>query len=787
MRDFLSARIKKILGDMRSAWGRLLLMVLAITVSLVALGAVFGARDLLVDAMDRNYLGTHPADATLELPNGADADAQAAALATGLVSAVEAREVVAARVRVGEEIRPLLLFVVDDFTKLRLNTFRPVAGEWPPPRGTVLVERSALGMADAAVGDDLAVIVPNGGEHTATISGLVHDPGLAPAWQERSVYAYTTRETMADMGEDATLHELRVAFVEPPANVRDAELAAQRLGRALESQGVEVHELRVPPPRQHPHQRQFVTVVTLMLCFAALSLVLASVVVATTLSAILARQIREIGVMKALGATRRSLTAMYVVMVAGLGALAFLLAIPLSWLGARAFAISVSEMLNLELGPVALPITTYLVEALAGVLVPVLFTLGPIRRATGMSVREALADYGVVLERRSLRALPVALRSLLRRPLRLAMNLALLSIAGALFIAALSVRAAWTRNLEAMREARHYDVEVRLHRGATPAVREATASTTGVTNLEWWGYARAAFAKDGEIDTVRTYPDRGHGSLVMMAPPADTPLVTFPIKSGRWLREGDEDVVVLSHVAAAMSGARVGDDLPISVEGFTQIYKVVGVVEEIGSAGVVYVTDRVFERRYGALTMARLATRATDAPERAATIHALEDALARSGASVEVVMPFTELRSAIGDHLVVLVRALFALAIILAIVGVIGLGSAISIGVVERTREIGVMKTLGATKLRIAGMIVSEAALTAAFSLALGVLVTLPVTGGIESLVGKLGFMAPLPFVVSKPAIAVWAVVVLVASSLAALVPARRAARITVREAVASL
>jgi putative ABC transport system permease protein len=134
-----------------------------------------------------------------------------------------------------------------------------------------------------------------------------------------------------------------------------------------------------------------------------------------------------------------------------------------------------------------------------------------------------------------------------------------------------------------------------------------------------------------------------------------------------------------------------------------------------------------------------------------------------------------------------LVRALVALACVLASVGLLGLTSAMTTAVIERTREIGVMKAVGATRGQVLRLILAEGLLTAVTSAALALFVALPLTSGVESMIGRLGFLAPLPFVVSTGAIAGWLVLAGAFSLVATWLPARRAASISVREAIAQV
>ena len=223
----------------------------------------------------------------------------------------------------------------------------------------------------------------------------------------------------------------------------------------------------------------------------------------------------------------------------------------------------------------------------------------------------------------------------------------------------------------------------------------------------------------------------------------------------------------------------------LSLDGQSSSWRLVGIVEEIGAAGVAYVTDSAFARATGTTGRARLfriSTRAQSATDRQNAIRAIDQAITSAG--VEVLTPLSELRTAVGDHVVILIRALLAMAIVMAVVGSLGLGSTLGISVVERTRELGVMKALGATPARVARLIIAESAWINALSFALSLSVSLPLTFGVDQLVGNLGFLAPLPLVIGLSPALIWLVLTAVVGLAATWLPARRAAALTVKEAL---
>lgn len=785
-----SARWTKIVRDVRSEWGRLALMVAAIATSLAGVGGVLGGYAVLTREIRVNYLGTRPAAATLELDGAADASIVEAVRRLPGVADAEAREVIVARVRVGGDWRRMLLFVVDDFGDVRLNRFRLERGAWPPPEGAMLVERSALTMLEADMGGSALVKTPRGRPTEIAIAGVVHDPGLAPAWQERAGYGYVTRATIARLGEAPVLGELRIAFTGDPSASAEVEARAAEVAGSVAERGHTVREIRVPPPNQHPHQRQMVTVLVMLLAFAAMALVLSAVLVATSLASLLARQVREIGVMKTLGATATQIAVLYAALVGLVGAAAVLVASPLGVLGTRVLTGAVARLLNLAITSDAIPAWVFAIQAAAGVAVPLLVAAIPIARASRRSVREAIDDHGVSpgATRAWSSALPRPLRNAIRRPGRLALTVGLLAAGGAMAMTAYQVKSGWEANVAKVYETRSYDVEVVLSSSVSRALVERLTGLAGVRVAEGWGYAPAAFTRPGAIDVVRTYPDRGHGTLVAMAPAPETPLVRFPVRTGRWLAPEDRgsNAVVLNHAALAQApGLQVGDEVRLSLDGKETAWRLVGVVEEIGAGGVAYVADAAFARTVAPQArLLRISTTATSTAERAGIIGDVERALDAEGASVESVLPLAELRTAMADHVLVLVRLLVAMAVILGVVGVLGLVSALGVSVVERTRELAVLKTLGATPARIGRMLLAEGFAIAGLSYVAGWGLSVPLTIVVDRIVGQLGFLAPLPLVLSPAAAVVWLVVGAVATLAATLLPARRASALVVREAL---
>jgi putative ABC transport system permease protein len=778
-------------------------MVTALTVGIFGVGTMLGSFSILTREIERNYRSTAPASATLELASADDTLTAEVRKFPGIADA-EARATILSRIRVGNDWARLLLFVINDFNDLRLNTFERESGAWPPPPGTMLVERSSVKVLKAGIGATPLIKTPHGIPREVPVSGLVHDTSLAPGVQEQTVYGYITRDTLGLLGEKPVLDELRIRVADHPFDRTLIETTARNLASRLQTMGRIVRQIQVPQPGRHPHQSQMEGVLFLFITFSVMALVLSALLVATLISAVLARQIREIGVMKAVGATTGQITAIYFAMVALLGAVATASAMPLALLAARMFSDAVANLLNFTIMSYHVPFWVLGVQIASGILVPLVMAAFPIMRGARVTVREAINDYGLktdtfgqqrldsVLARLQgiSRAYLLALRNMFRRRGRLILSLGLLAAGGGMFMTALNVRDAWEVYVGRIYSDRHYDVQIKLNEPEREdALRSALQNVRGIAKVETWGYSETTPAQPGMVDIVRTYPDGGHGSFVMLGAPPETLMVTFRVLAGRWLRPIDSDAVVLNQMARSLiPDVKINDTILLSLNGRAAKWRVAGIVEEIGFPAAAYVSEKAYARAAGLAgraQMIRITSSAADQTERVELIRSIEQALADAGVSVREGLPLGVLRTAMVEHVSVLVNTLIATAVLLGLIGVLGLASTMSMNVIERTRELGVLRAIGAAPGTIMRIIISEGVLIGGLSWVFAIMISVPLSLLVGRVVGMLSFKVPLALTISPHAMLVWLVVVLAISAAASAWPALQASRLTVREALA--
>jgi len=216
-------------------------------------------------------------------------------------------------------------------------------------------------------------------------------------------------------------------------------------------------------------------------------------------------------------------------------------------------------------------------------------------------------------------------------------------------------------------------------------------------------------------------------------------------------------------------------------------FHVVGIVRgdllnEFGYVNQPYL-DRVLNA-HGTVDTLMLGTVQHDAASETAAAAKLSDDFSARQMRVTDTMTQKALQKTIGDSLNIIVVFLVIMASLLAAVGGIGLSGTMSINVLESTREIGVMRAVGASNASIYQIFITEGVVVGLVSWALGVFVSVPIGIGLTSALGQ-AMSFPLSFAYSPLGVVAWLVFVIVISVLASLLPAYRAARVSVAEAIA--
>ncbi|MCO6449590.1 MAG: ABC transporter permease [Caldilineales bacterium] len=810
-----SPRWRKVLRDILSNKRRTFLVVLSIAVGIFAVGTVAHMRVIVTDDMVESYEAANPPSAILYTEQAFSDNLVEAVRRMPEVAAAEGRRNVVVRFQhpQDEAWYPLRLYAAPDYEDMQINILRretlfgpdpakwPDPGVYPPPDHEVLIERTSVLLASqglvphARQGDAIRVEMPSGKRRDMRMAGMVYDSvhGAAP-WTGMA-YGYVNFDTMEWLGLPRTFNELHIIVSGDHSDADHIEQVARQVKDRLERSGVEVARTDVPTPGKLPQDSTFQTLVLLLTVLGVISLGVSVFLLINTVSALLAQQVRQIGVMKAVGANTRQIARMYLGMVLVFGLLALAIAAPLSAWAAREIINFMSYFVNFTLGEFSIPAQVLALEAGMALLVPLVAGIIPVLHGTRLTIREAISSYGLsesgfgqgrldqMIER--LRGLPrpllLSLRNTLRRKGRLALTLTTLTLAGAIFMAVVHVRTSLLVTLDEVLQYFAFDMQVQFDQNyrLDRLTREALA-VPGVVEVEGWG----------STSTFRVRPDGSEGEMIYVdAPPAETTMLNPILLAGRWLLPDDENaLVVSSNLLTAEPDLSLGDEIVLHIDDQDMAWRIVGVARIAQPVSIAYMNYDYFARLTGNKGRANIIAITADGhslADQEALARRLETHLAEAGLNVGFVQTISQARAAIDVLFNVVILFLMSMAIVLAFVGGIGLTGTMSLNVLERIREVGVMRAIGASSGSVMQVFIVEGVFIGLISWLFGAVLAIPIGKVISMAVGNEIMGSPLSFVISAQGMLIWLAAVVILSAIASYLPANQAARLSVRQVLA--
>lgn len=813
----ISPRWRKVLRELWSNKTRTALVVASIAVGILAVGTVQQLRTVILGEMQAVYDESSAAQAILYTDGVGDEMLRTIRKMPEIAEA-EGRSTLGFEIQVGpDQWESFSIIAVDDFEDIRVNKLFPVYEvdgapeigaentQWPE-EDEILLERGGLGAQDALppnlkVGDTLLLENQEGNQRTVTVSGIVYDPNGFPAAFTGSATGYVTIDTLRELGGSGNFSEVRIRVNGTDEQVRNKEYISQvadSVADKLEDAGNSVPRVEVPDAGELPLQSLFDSLALLLTPLGLLALFLSGFLVINTISALMAQQVRQIGVMKAIGARRQQIIVLYLGAVLSYSLLALAIAIPLTALISGGITQFLGGFINISFPLLSLPLNVLAIQVSIGILVPLLAALYPVMKGTGVTVREALSDYGsgntsvqvgglteLLTRIRGLsRPLQLSLRNTFRRRARLILTLITLVMGGMLFMTVGSVRSSLDNLINKGLEYYQFDIQIEFERRYRNAqVEQAVRRVPGVGIVESWGGATV----------TRIRPDGSESDpITLTALPADSEMVQPTLLEGRWLVDADENAIVLSqNVLANEEDVAVGDTIVLEVEGKESPWVVVGIAQVLGGPPNVipaYVNYGYFARLTDSVGRA-FSVQLQAAPgvtmSQAEMAALIEEELATAGIQVARVFTIDQLRRITGSFFDIIVYLLLAMGTLIAAVGALGLMGTMSTNVLERTREIGVMRAIGASDGAVLRIVVVEGIVIGLISWLIGAALAFPIGAGLSTAVGQVLFSTPLPYVFSISGVVTWFVIVAILAGVASFLPAWNASRLTVREVLA--
>lgn len=358
----MNIRIRKLVNDLWFNRTRTALVVLTIAIGVLAVGTISRSWVLLSRELTASYLDANPASAMLVTDKPFDDEVVRAIQKMPEVLEAEGRYNMRVRSSVGaipcacpgsvaaipcaclgsEEWQALDLIVLADYDDLRINKIQLEEGAWPPPSRTMLLERSsqnliqrnasaldeASGTPSELIGAPLIIEMPNGKQREILLAGMVHDITVTPTTFTNVANGYITPETLERLNGVPGYNQMYFTVAQNAYDQAHIQQVVEQVREKMEAMRLTITRKQIPEPGQHPLHHIIQALLLILAALGVLGLLLSALLVINTISSLLAQQVQQIGIMKAIGAERGTLVIMYLGMI--FGSLALVISLPAS-------------------------------------------------------------------------------------------------------------------------------------------------------------------------------------------------------------------------------------------------------------------------------------------------------------------------------------------------------------------------------------------------------------------------------------------------------------------------
>lgn len=813
----MKPRWRKVLHDLIDNKGRTLLVVFSIAVGVFSIGVIAGAYQIISKDMSVSYAANQPANVEFRMSNF-DEETLESIQNRRDVEEAEGRRVFNVRVRTPgtEQWTTLDILAFEDFEENSINLLVPIAGQSVPEKRELVLERDALDELDVNLGGLLEFQLPDGSTKTLPLVGIVQDTAAGAGDFLASPSGYITMDTLPYMGQPELFNRALITVTGDSNDMAHIREVGADVKDKLEKSGHVIGRSRFSLTSEHPLASTVNAVLGILMALGILIVFLSSSLIANTLSALLNQHLRHIGVIKLVGGQGGQVFRMYITLIMAFGMIALALAVPFGGIGAYQLALYMADKLNFSLLGYRIVPMAFFVQIAVGLLVPLIAGLAPVRNGSRITVLRALsgdlAEDGDpvtagdeesaagkrlswfdwmqlkathVLALRGIhipRPFIISLRNTFRRKSRLALTLFTLTIGGAIFISVFNVRATLHDYIGQIGKYFRADVTLDFDRPyRLKEVEMAAMGIEGVTKVEGWQFVSVELL-DNDENVVE--------NITLLSPPAMSSLVQPLLLEGRWMLPDDVRKMTVSEgIQKAYPGLKAGDYLNVRIDGKEEVWQVVGIFKFVDQEGLLGYAPFEYVSKMNNLVNRsfsyRVVTERHDRAYQDAKAEEMDIYFREKGFKVRIAQAGSASLDTAVESLDILVIFLLIMAVLTAVVGSMGLTGTMGMNVLERTREIGVMRAIGADDRAVMRTVIAEGMVIGLISFGLAIVLSFPITYGLSYIVSVAVFQTPIPVVFTYLGYVIWLGLVLVLSTLASILPARNAARLTIREVLA--
>ncbi len=790
-------RWNKVIADLWENKARSFMIVLSITVGVFAVGMVGVGYYLIPEGIHEVYSKNIPENITIHTDYFDESMIDQIREIEGVMAAEGERKI---NVRVRSTNDPgwesFQFIFSPNLAERQLKRLTPIIGDLESGKREIIILADSQNISFEK-GAILDILLPDGTVRELTMYGAAKNYTAGTDQMMNSNVGFLDAENMEYLQTAPYFTTLYVAVETGGEDLEHIQEIADKVIDSIEGSGRQIYSSNIKKSNTHPFDNYLTAVAGIMGVVGLFIVVLSGSLIFNTMNALVSQQLRQLGVMKLVGARHQQIIMMYIMMVVIFGLASLAIAIPSSAYAGYILSDTVTPVLNGRISEDVskLPIVPQIVtiQTIVALMIPVGAALYPVINGARITVQQALS--GDLISRRekkshfdqwikNIRFLEgisqLSLRNTFRRKGRLLLTLFTLALGGAISIAVFNVQLSLNNQIDRITSYNGGDIFLTFSREyPISEIETCLMEIPEIERVESWMTANARLTIDDEIELV-----------TILAPPDETQLLEPAVFEGRWVIEQDEQALVVNEsFLDDFPNLSPGEKITLEIHGKEREWTVTGIFHytAMGEKIAFTNTTSLSKSLKNASTNAhfRILTSQHDLAFQKKISQEINFVLNQKGYQVNSIYPINDFLQGPFEKLDLVILVLLILAILTSLVGSIGLSGTLSLNVLERTSEIGILRAIGAYNRVISQLIIIEGFIIGLLSYLLALILSIPITRLLTSLINIAIFGIKGNMAFTPTGFIIWALILLIFSTISSLIPARNATRLTIREVLA--
>ncbi|RFU62251.1 ABC transporter permease [Peribacillus saganii] len=655
----------------------------------------------------------------------------------------------------------------------------------PPFKPGIYLEKTTMDHYHLTKGDMISVKLPGKKQKNLQVAGQITDYAFIPAKFTGLGRGYISPESMKTLGISSQKNTIKITLL-PGEYKKNGDNILQHAKEKLKEQGITVYRTELVSEALTVRKQMTDTVFLLLIMLGTLAVGLAVILVIHFFYRLTAKKKQEMSILKVFGAQKKDLIWKYCSVTLGLiGIVIFLLTFLIS--ACLSFYFSKTLIQDLNIGQLYFHYSRdvlFLIGILS-FLVPSIAALVPINRVLKIPIVQGLKNGTKPYQRAEKRdsgfsLFLLSVRNSCRKKVQLLTNILMLSFGGAVIISCVALNNSLTSTLKEMQGFWKHDMQwdIRTQMDISDVSRIAS-NTNGVYQAESWT------GRNAEVVLSSNYKS---ANALLLAIPRESNMIQPIVKKGFWLDSLPSNSIVINSDFQPLAGnVQPGESISLKIGNKKKTWTIGGIIQGQLTGPSIYMAEDDYHSWIDGQKPNRVIVKlySNAKKQSAQTINEIETLFNRNNISIEAFDTAQNMNNRPEQIISMVLYCLLVTGILFSAVGMLNLIAAMGINVFERRHEIGLIRAVGGSRMKIYQLLLGEGLFIAMISWGLSAALSYPLQLLLNDKIGNSLINSPLPSSFSPQGLSLWLIVSLALGIIASVIPAKKTADLPIKELIA--